>query len=154
MKQAGLFGEPGRGEQSSTGKFDVVAHIDGGARGNPGPAAYGVIIRNASGAVLAELTCYLGMQTNNHAEYSGLLAALEYAAQAQYQSLKVFSDSELLVRQMQGRYKVSSPSLKPLYDKARLLVQKFHVFNIEHVLREKNKDADRLVNQCLDARSR
>ena len=73
---------------------------------------------------------------------------------AQYQSLKVFSDSELLVRQMQGRYKVSSPSLKPLYDKARLLVQKFHVFNIEHVLREKNKDADRLVNQCLDARSR
>ncbi len=117
MKQSGLFEEP----QRSTGKFDVIAHIDGGARGNPGPAAYGVIV---------------------------------YAARAQYQSLKVFSDSELLVRQMQGRYKVSSPSLKPLYDKARLLVQKFHVFNIEHVLREKNKDADRLVNQCLDARSR
>ena len=150
MKQSGLFEEP----KGSTGKFDVIAHIDGGARGNPGPAAYGVIVRNASGAVVAELSDYLGMQTNNHAEYSGLLAALEYAAKAQYQSLKVFSDSELLVRQMQGRYKVSSPSLKPLYDKARLLVQKFHVFNIEHVLREKNKDADRLVNQCLDARSR
>jgi ribonuclease HI len=147
MKQTPLFGS------AATGKhFDIIANIDGGARGNPGPAAYGVVIRDSQGNVIIELKDYLGLQTNNVAEYSGLLAALDYAARAQYQSIKIFSDSELLVRQMQGRYKVSSPGLKPLYDKARLLVQKFHVFAIEHVLREKNKDADRLVNQVLDSR--
>lgn len=134
--------------------FEAIANIDGGARGNPGPAAYGVVVRNARGDVLAELSDYLGLQTNNFAEYSGLLAALEYAAQARYQSFKVLSDSELLVRQMQGRYKVNSPGLKPLYDKARQLVNRFHVFAIEHVLREKNKEADRLVNQVLDNRQR
>lgn len=147
MKQESLFA--GR---KAEGSFEAIANIDGGARGNPGPAAYGVVVRNARGEVLAELSDYLGLQTNNFAEYSGLLAALEYAAQARYQSFKVVSDSELLVRQMQGRYKVSSPGLKPLYDKARRLVDRFHVFAIEHVLREKNKDADRLVNQVLDSR--
>ena len=149
MKQESLFA--GR---KAEGAFEAIANIDGGARGNPGPAAYGVVVRNPRGEVLAELSDYLGLQTNNFAEYSGLLAALEYAAQARYQSFKVFSDSELLVRQMQGRYKVSSPGLKPLYDKARRLVDRFHVFAIEHVLRERNKDADRLVNQVLDSRQR
>lgn len=149
MKQESLFsGKP------VEGSFEAIASIDGGARGNPGPAAYGVVVRNARGDVLAELSDYLGLQTNNFAEYSGLLAALEYAAQARYQSFKVLSDSELLVRQMQGRYKVSSPGLRPLYDKARLLVNRFQVFAIEHVLREKNKEADRLVNQVLDSRHR
>lgn len=149
MKQASLF------SSGATSKaFEIIANIDGGARGNPGPAAYGVVIRNSKGEILEELAEYLGTQTNNYAEYSGLLAVLEYAAQAQYQSLKVFSDSELLVRQMQGRYKVSSPGLKPLFDKARHLVDRLHVFAIEHVLREKNKEADRLVNQVLDSRQR
>ncbi|HET7871143.1 MAG TPA: ribonuclease HI family protein [Terriglobales bacterium] len=149
MKQESLFaGKPAQSE------FEAIANIDGGARGNPGPAAYGVVVRNGRGDVLAELSDYLGLQTNNFAEYSGLLAALEYAAQQRYQSLKVLSDSELLVRQMQGRYKVSSPGLKPLYDKACRLVEKFHVFAIEHVLREKNKEADRLVNKVLDNRER
>ena len=147
MKQTPLFGSSAAGKH-----FDIIANIDGGARGNPGPAAYGVVVRDAQGNVIIELKDYLGLQTNNVAEYSGLLAALDYAARAQYQSIKIFSDSELLVRQMQGRYKVSSPGLKPLFDKAQLLVQKFHVFAIEHVLREKNKDADRLVNQVLDSR--
>ncbi len=147
--------QPGRGEKSSTGKFDVVAHIDGGARGNPGPAAYGVIMRNASGAVVWPNSANIwGCRPITMLNIPDCWPRWSMPRKAQYQSLKVFSDSELLVRQMQGRYKVSSPSLKPLYDKARLLVQKFHVFNIEHVLREKNKDADRLVNQCLDARSR
>jgi probable phosphoglycerate mutase len=149
MTQSSLFSS-----KSAQSQFEIICHIDGGARGNPGPSAYGVVVRNAQGTVVAELSDYLGLQTNNYAEYHGLLAALEYAAQAQYQSIKIYSDSELLVRQMQGKYKVSSPSLKPLYDKARLLVPKFHVFSIEHVLREKNKDADRLVNKVLDSRSR
>jgi probable phosphoglycerate mutase len=149
LKQTSLF--PGKPAEAA---FEVIANIDGGARGNPGPAAYGVVVRNARGDLLAELSDYLGLQTNNFAEYSGLLAALEYAAQARYQSIKVLSDSELLVRQMQGRYKVNSPGLKPLFDKARRLVDKFHVFAIEHVLRERNKEADRLVNKVLDARER
>lgn len=149
MKQASLFSA-----KPQTGAFEVIANIDGGARGNPGPAAYGVVVRNARGDVLAELSHYLGLQTNNFAEYSGLLAALEYAAQARYQSIKILSDSELLVRQMQGLYKVNSPGLKPLFDKAQLLVDKFHVFAIEHVLRERNKEADRLVNKVLDTHER
>jgi len=149
LKQASLF--PGK---PATAAFEVIANIDGGARGNPGPAAYGVVVRSARGDVLAELSDYLGLQTNNFAEYSGLLAALEYAAQARYQSIKILSDSELLVRQMQGRYKVNSPGLKPLFDRAQRLVDKFHVFAIEHVLRERNKEADRLVNKVLDAHER
>ena len=149
MKQTSLFSD-----KPAHGRFEIVANIDGGARGNPGPAAYGVVICDSQGNVLAELSEYLGLQTNNFAEYSGLLAALEYAARAQYQSIKIYSDSELLVRQMQGAYKVNSPGLKPLFDQAKLLVQKFHLFSIEHVLREKNKEADRLVNQVLDSRMR
>ena len=149
MKQSPLF--PSR---PAHGSFDVTAHIDGGARGNPGPAAYAVVVQSAQGEVLAELSEYLGHKTNNYAEYSGLLAALEYAARAKYQSIKIFSDSELLVRQMQGRYKVSSPSLKELFDQAQLLVHKFHVFAIEHVARERNKHADRLVNHMLDSHQR
>ncbi|HSM86365.1 MAG TPA: ribonuclease HI family protein [Candidatus Limnocylindrales bacterium] len=150
MKQASLFA----GQPQSKSSFEIIANIDGGARGNPGPAAYGVVVRDSHGKVLAELSDYLGLQTNNYAEYSGLLAALEYAAQARYQSLKIFSDSELLVRQMQGRYKVNSPGLKELFSRAQVLVQKFHHFGIEHVLRERNKEADRLVNKVLDERER
>ena len=130
----------------------ITANIDGGARGNPGPAAYGVVVRNAKGDVIAELSEYLGLQTNNFAEYSGLLAALEYAVREKVTSLKVISDSELLVRQMNGQYKVSSPALRELYAKARSLVRKLENFSITHVLRAQNKDADRLVNKALDER--
>jgi ribonuclease HI len=132
----------------------IKANIDGGARGNPGPAAYGVVIRDAKGEIIAELSDYLGIQTNNYAEYSGLLAALDFAVREKHPSLKVLSDSELLVRQMQGRYKVKSPGLIDLYNRARALVRKLDHFAIDHVLRHYNKEADALVNQVLDSRGR
>ncbi|HEX2330976.1 MAG TPA: ribonuclease HI family protein [Candidatus Angelobacter sp.] len=151
MTQSSLFSDAPTPRSSG---FEVIANVDGGARGNPGPSAYGVVVRDAQGKVVAELSRYLGIQTNNYAEYSGLLAALEYAAHAKYESIKVISDSELLVRQMQGRYKVNHPVLKQLFDKAKLLTESFHLFRIEHVLREKNKDADRLVNEVLDRQAK
>lgn len=132
----------------------IKANIDGGARGNPGPAAYGVIVRDAKGEIIAELSDYLGIQTNNYAEYAGLLAALDFAVREKHLSLKVLSDSELLVRQMQGRYKVKSHGLIDLYDRARALVRKLDKFSIDHVLRQYNREADSLVNQVLDSRGR
>ena len=162
MKQRSLFSDIPEKQQAenpsaakpAAGSYGLIANIDGGARGNPGPAAYGVVIRDGNGQVIAELADYRGLQTNNFAEYSGLLAALEYAVGENCSSLKIFSDSELLVRQMQGRYKVSSPTLKELFDRARKLVSKVRHFSIEHVLRERNKEADRLVNKVLDQRAR
>lgn len=141
-------------EKTSRTQPAIIANIDGGARGNPGPAAYGVVVRNEKGEVLAELSEYLGLQTNNYAEYSGLLAALDYAVGQKYPSMKIFSDSELLVRQMQGRYKVNNSTLQELFARAKSLVRKLEFFEIEHVLRERNKEADRLVNQVLDQRAR
>ena len=152
MSQGSLFGETRQPQAPSSDA--VIANIDGGARGNPGPAAYGVVVRNSKGEVLAELSDYLGLQTNNYAEYSGLLAALEYAVQLKLPSLKIFSDSELLVRQMQGRYKVNNPTLQELFARAKSLAAKLKYFSIEHVLRERNKEADRLVNKVLDERAR
>jgi ribonuclease HI len=147
LKQESLFAAGATPRKA----FAAVANIDGGARGNPGPAAYGVIIRNAKGEVLAELGKYLGIQTNNVAEYSGLLAALDWAAQQKLESLKVLSDSELLVRQMRGQYKVKNPALRELFDRAQAAVRKLRQFSIEHVRREANRDADRIVNQVLDS---
>ena len=132
----------------------VIANIDGGSRGNPGPAAYGVLIRNSHGKVLAKLGEYLGRQTNNVAEYSGLLAALDWAVRENQPSLKVLSDSELLVRQMRGQYQVKDPDLKELFGKAQSLARKLQHFTIEHVRRESNREADRLVNNVLDRQSR
>jgi ribonuclease HI len=134
--------------------FAITANIDGGARGNPGPAAYGVVVRNNKGEVLAELKDYLGRQTNNVAEYSGLLAALDWAVREKHLSLKVLSDSELLVLQMRGQYKVKNQDLKLLYDRAQALVRKLQQFSIEHIPRESNREADRLVNEVLDIRLR
>jgi probable phosphoglycerate mutase len=150
LTQGSLFS----GKPASAGQFAVIANIDGGARGNPGPAAYGVVVRNGKGEILAELSEYLGHQTNNYAEYSGLLAALEYAVREKHASMKIISDSELLVRQMKGIYRVSNPALKELYARAQTLMRKLEHFAIEHTLREKNRDADRLVNQVLDQRAR
>lgn len=152
MKQASFFEEESK--RQTRGPFVITANIDGGARGNPGPAAYGVVIRNARGEILEELGEYLGIQTNNVAEYSGLLAALEYAERKKMTSLRIFSDSELLVRHMRGQYKVKNPALKELFDRAQAMVRRLEKFSIEHVLRESNKDADRLVNQVLDSRER
>ncbi len=154
MTQKSLFDEPVPRPTPRSAAHAIKANIDGGARGNPGPAAYGVIVRDAKGEIIAELSDYLGIQTNNYAEYSGLLAALEFAVREKHPSLKVLSDSELLVRQMQGRYKVKSPGLIDLYDRARALVRKLEHFSIDHVLRQYNREADSLVNQVLDSRGR
>ena len=127
-----------------------TAHVDGGARGNPGPSGYGVAITDTSGHPIAELSEYLGHRTNNYAEYQGLLAALRYAAEHQIKALKVISDSELMVRQMKGIYKVRHPELRKLYDEAQQLVRRLEHFEIRHALREHNKTADRLANQAMD----
>ncbi len=149
MNQDSLFDNIPKPAGSS---FAIKANIDGGARGNPGPAAYGVVIRNSKGEIIDEIMEYLGIQTNNFAEYSGLLAALEYAVREKYASLKVLSDSELLVKQMKGQYRVKNPGLLELYDRARAMVRKLERFSIDHVLREYNREADRLVNKVLDNR--
>ena len=128
----------------------LIAHIDGGSRGNPGPSAYGVVIEDESGQSIAELSEYLGRQTNNFAEYQGLLAALEYAVKYAHKGLKVISDSELLVRQMQGSYRVHHPVLRNLHARARQLTQQLDWFSITHVLRAKNEAADRLANAAMD----
>jgi ribonuclease HI len=127
-----------------------TAHVDGGARGNPGPAGYGLIIRGPQGKKIAELSQYLGHHTNNYAEYNGLLAALRYAIAHQIQSLKIVSDSELMVRQMKGIYKVRHPELRKLYDEAQRLTAEIEHVEIGHALREHNKDADRLANEAMD----
>ncbi|HUA00920.1 MAG TPA: reverse transcriptase-like protein [Candidatus Aquilonibacter sp.] len=128
-----------------------VANIDGASRGNPGPASYAVILRDPDGKVILELGKKLGRDTNNVAEYYALLAALDYAATHQIPALRIRSDSELLVRQMQGRYKVKSPDLKPLYERASKLARQFEYFVIEHVRRESNREADALANLALDS---
>ena len=128
----------------------ITAHCDGGARGNPGPAGFGAQITDSSGNVIAELSEFLGFRTNNFAEYSGLLAALDYAVAHGHKSLRVISDSELMVKQIQGKYKVNSPDLKPLWQGAKNRIARLDRFEIIHALRHKNKDADRLANQAMD----
>jgi ribonuclease HI len=148
-RSGGLFDEPDAGSGTSSSRV-MIAHIDGGARGNPGPAGYGAHIIDGDGRLVAELSDYLGVQTNNFAEYSGLVAALEYAVEHGYGTVKVVSDSELLVKQMKGQYKVRSAALQEIYQEARALVRKLDRFEIRHVLRHLNKDADRLANQAMD----
>lgn len=127
-----------------------IANIDGASRGNPGPAAYAVILRGPDGKKAAGVAKCIGRKTNNVAEYYALLAALDYAAANAVRALRVRSDSELLVRQIQGRYRVKNPELKPLHERALKLVRGLEYFQIEHVPREQNSDADELANQALD----
>jgi ribonuclease HI len=128
----------------------LIAHSDGGARGNPGPAGYGVVIQDEAGQNVAALSEYLGHQTNNFAEYQGLIAALEYALQHGPKALKVISDSELLVRQIKGIYKVKNATLKYLHGRAKELIAQLDWFSIGHALREHNQEADRLANEAMD----
>jgi ribonuclease HI len=139
-----LFDSP----QKPTNIF--VANVDGASRGNPGPASYAVILRGPDGAPRFEVGKYIGRATNNVAEYYGLITALDYAAAQGIDRLLVRSDSELLVRQMQGRYKVKSADLRPLYERARKLANGFAYFAVEHVPREQNSEADALANLALD----
>src|SRR2546427_4955350 len=135
----GLFGEAPAEPKPAAAAHRI--NIDGGSRGNPGPAAYGVIIRDGRGEIVAKLKKYIGRATNNVAEYYGLIAALDYAQQHAIRALRIESDSELLVRQMQGQYKVKSPELRPLYERARKMAQTFDSFKIDHVYREQNAEA-------------
>jgi probable phosphoglycerate mutase len=129
---------------------EIVAHIDGGSRGNPGPAAYGVAIETAQGQPVTAFAKFIGHTTNNFAEYQGLLAALDYALGHGYPRLRVLTDSELMARQISGHYKVRSPDLKPLHAKAQAMIARLESFSIRHVYREHNREADRLANQAMD----
>jgi ribonuclease HI len=142
----GLFSSP----HPKTPEHYLIAHSDGGARGNPGPAGYGVVLQDEAGRKVAALSQYLGHQTNNFAEYQGLIAALEYAIGHGHKALKVVSDSELLVRQIKGIYKVKNETLKELHGRARQLIAQLDWFFIDHALREHNREADDLANQAMD----
>lgn len=128
----------------------IVAYIDGGARGNPGPAGYGVQIQQPDGFVVAELHGPLGIATNNVAEYNGLLAVLHWAVDHGEARVLVRADSELLVKQMRGEYKVKHPGLQPLAARARLLMMQVGDVTFEHIRRENNTEADRLSNVAMD----
>jgi ribonuclease HI len=128
----------------------LTAYSDGGARGNPGPAGYGVVIQDETGKKVAALSEYLGHQTNNVAEYQGLIAALEYAVENGHKALKVISDSELLVRQIKGIYKVKNSTLQELHGRAKDLIAQLDWFSIGHVLRGHNQEADDLANAAMD----
>jgi ribonuclease HI len=141
MTQPSLFGPQGGGS--------ATANIDGGSRGNPGPAGYGVRIEREDGAIV-ELKQSIASATNNVAEYSGLIAALAWAAQHGLETLHIRSDSLLLVKQMQGEYRVKHPGLQPLHEEARGLARQIGRVTFEHVRREFNKDADRLANEAMD----
>ncbi|MFQ5664155.1 MAG: ribonuclease HI family protein [Terriglobia bacterium] len=145
-----LFGSPERPMPPRC----IVATIDGAARGNPGPAAYAVVFEDARGKVLAQLARRLGRATNNVAEYRALLAALAYARQQGWRALKVRTDSELLARQLQGKYRVRSADLKPLHNEARQLISTLDYFGVEAVSRKLTRPADKLANAALDRRRR
>jgi ribonuclease HI len=128
----------------------LVVNVDGGARGNPGPAAIGVVVRDSGGAVLEEVGERIGEATNNVAEYRALLRGIELAAAHGATELELVGDSELVVRQVEGRYKVKNAGMKELYAEVKRALADFNSWSIRHVRRAENADADRLVNQALD----
>ena len=130
----------------------IVAYIDGGSRGNPGPAGYGVRIEAANGSLINELKGAIGIATNNVAEYRGLLAALVYLDEHAHNDVIIRSDSELLTKQMTGQFRVRHPRLQPLHEQATTLVQKLGHVSFEHVRRADNSDADRLANAAMDGK--
>ena len=142
MTQPSLF-------EAASGGRSARANVDGGSRGNPGPAGYGVHIEQDDGTVV-ELKESLGQTTNNVADYSGLIAALRWAASHGISTLHVLADSELLVKQMRGEYRVKSPGLRPLFEQAHALARQIGDVTFEHVRRERNRDADRLANEAMD----
>jgi probable phosphoglycerate mutase len=129
----------------------IIAYIDGGARGNPGPAGYGVRLERPDGTLVEELHESIGVATNNVAEYRGLIAALEWTLSRGESDVHIWSDSQLLVQQMLGHYKVRHPGLQPLHARARLLAAQIGRVQYEHVRREANRHADRLANAAMDA---
>jgi ribonuclease HI len=147
-----LFGDAASDSKPAAahGAAPYRANIDGGSRGNPGPAAYGVVIRDPKGEIVANLKKFIGRMTNNVAEYYGLIAALDYVEAQGIRALRIESDSELLVKQMKGLYKVRSEELAPLYERAKKMSAALDSFRIDHVYREHNREADALANQAMD----
>jgi ribonuclease HI len=143
-----LFAEP----ESPSARLDGVytANIDGAARGNPGPASYGLVLKRPDGTTLEILGKYIGRHTNNVAEYYALIAALDYAAANGIKRLRVQSDSQLIVNQMKGLYKVKHPDLRPLHERAKKMAAALESFMIQYVPREQNRDADAAANAALD----
>jgi ribonuclease HI len=144
----GLFGDAPAEPKPAAAAYR--ANIDGGSRGNPGPAAYGVIIRDGRGEIVAKLKKYIGRMTNNVAEYYGLIAAMDFADSHGIRAIRIESDSELLVKQMRGQYKVKSEDLRPLFERAQKMSKAFDSLRIEHVYREQNREADALANEALE----
>jgi ribonuclease HI len=142
----------GRPSPAPDGAADAVLWSDGAARGNPGPAGAGAILKTRTGQVLAEVSGFLGHTTNNVAEYRALLLGLEQALALGVRRLEVRADSELLIRQLRGEYRVRDEKLKPLYEEAKSLLARFQAARLMHVPREQNSDADRLANAGIDSR--
>jgi len=132
------------------GRGALVLHVDGASRGNPGQAAFGVHVSSPDGETVAELCGRLGTATNNVAEYQALVHGLRWALRHGAREVEVLSDSELMVRQMAGRYRVKNPGLLPLFEEAMSLLQRFERTQIRHVRREQNREADALANRALD----
>ena len=131
----------------------LLIHIDGASRGNPGEAGFGVYVQAADGAEVAQLYGYLGRTTNNVAEYQALLHALQYALAQGARKITICSDSELVVKQIGGSYKVKHPSMVPLHREAKGLIARFEQASVKHVRREQNREADRLANEAVDTKA-
>jgi ribonuclease HI len=131
----------------------MFIYCDGGSRGNPGPAGIGVVILDAKKKKLKELWKYIGETTNNIAEYTALIHGLEEAANLKADEITIHMDSELVVKQLCGEYKVKSADIRPLFEKALGILKKFQAFEVKHIGREKNKEADKLVNRALNLSS-
>jgi ribonuclease HI len=132
----------------------MILNTDGGARGNPGPGACAYVLKNLQGNVVAEGSTYLGVCTNNEAEYQGLILGLEHASKEATQDLEILMDSELVVKQLKGLYRVKEPRLQKLFQQVETLEKKFSTVNYLHIPREKNTEADKLVNKELDAQTK
>jgi len=127
-----------------------VIYVDGASRGNPGPASYGFAVFDAGGKLLHKASAYIGRTTNNVAEYTALIEALRYLLSRNISAVEIRSDSQLLVRQVTGEYKVRTPHIQELHDQARDLLRRFAFYQIKHVPRAENKVADKLANEALD----
>ncbi|HEY3552865.1 MAG TPA: ribonuclease HI family protein [Solirubrobacterales bacterium] len=128
----------------------VTVNFDGGSRGNPGPAAIGVVLRDDSGTILQKVGEKIGEETNNVAEYKALLRGIKLAAELGASEVELIGDSQLVVRQVEGKFKVKSDGIKPLHQEVKRALVRFDSWSIRHVLRGQNADADRLVNEALD----
>jgi len=145
---------PPTSEEAVLTSEDAVLWSDGAARGNPGPAGIGIMLKTKTGEVLLAEGRFVGHTTNNVAEYKALLLGLERALERGVRRLDVFADSELLIKQLKGQYRVKNEGLKPLFSEAKALIQRFERVRLEHVRRELNVEADRLANAGIDEAER